>query len=303
MALISDVLNLIRLSVDVYHNARVCGDWRINEHSVGATCFHMPTQGDCLLSVPGEGDWHLRQGDVVIFPKELPHIMVPSGDQSGPQQHLPIAESQAIQGTSMLCGAIEFQHSGGEQLMQLLPKVLVVNAEDAKHWLGPLAQLIVAESLEDSSVQNPVLNRLCELLVVYALRCYAGSKTHENSIFALYAHPKLFKAVKAIHQNPAHNWQLGSLAKEAAMSRTRFSELFGQVAGMTATHYLTWWRMQVAWSELQEGHSVELVASHVGYQSEAAFARVFKKTFGMTVGAVRAQGQRKVMNSGILAEQ
>ncbi len=293
MPLINDVLNLIRLKVDVYHNARVCGDWRINEHTLGATCFHMPTQGDCLLSVPGEGDWHLREGDVVIFPKELPHLMVPSSEQQGPQQHLPIAESQAMTGTSMLCGAIEFQHAGGEQLMQLLPKVLIVSAEHAKHWLAPLTQLIVAESLQGTAMQSPVLNRLCELLVVYALRCYAENQSHENGIFALYAHPKLFKAVKAIHQQPAQAWQLASLASEAGMSRTRFSELFSQVAGMTATQYLTWWRMQVAWSELQEGHSVDLVANNVGYLSEAAFARAFKKTFGITVGAVRAQGRRE----------
>ncbi len=291
MALINDVLNLIRLRVDVYHNARVCGDWRINEHTLEATCFHMPTQGDCLLTVPNHGEWLLEQGDVVIFPKELPHSMVPSSAQEGPQRHLPIGESQDINGTSMLCGAIEFQHTGGDQLMQLLPEVLVVNAKRAKQWLEPLTQLIVAESLGGTAAHNPVLNRLSELLVVYALRCYAENHPHENNIFALYAHPKLIKAVKAIHQHPAHPWQLHTLAKEAGMSRTRFSELFGQVAGMTAANYLTWWRMQVAWSELQEGHSVELVAEHVGYQSEAAFARAFKKTFNTTVGVVRARAK------------
>ena len=289
MSLINDVLNLIRLRVDLYHNARVCGDWRINEHALGATCFHMPTQGDCLLSVPGEGEWHLESGDVVIFPKELPHSMTPSDNLEGPQQHLPIADSQSIPGTSMVCGAIEFQHSGGDQLIQLLPRVLIVRGERAKHWLGPLTELIVAESLNGVELDSPVLNRLCELLVVYALRYHAEHEHHESSIFALYAHPKLFKAVQAIHNNPAHHWQLSTLAQEAAMSRTRFSELFTQVAGMTATHYLTWWRMQLAWSELLKGHSVEAVASNVGYQSEAAFARAFKKVFGVTVGSVRTR--------------
>lgn len=289
MPLINDVLNLIRLKVDIYHNARVCGDWRINEHTLDATCFHMPTQGDCLLKVTGEGDWHLHEGDVVIFPKELPHIMTPSSQQQEPQQHLPIADSQTRLGTSMLCGAIEFQHAGGEQLIQLLPKVLIVRAKDAVLWLRPLTQLIVTESLQGATEKSPALNRLCELLVVYALRCYAEKHPHKNNIFALYAHPKLHKAVKAIHQKPAQNWQLASLASEAAMSRTRFSERFSQVAGMTAMQYLSWWRMQVAWSALQEGHSVNFVANYVGYLSEAAFARAFKKTFGITVGAVRAR--------------
>lgn len=290
--LIDEVLNIIRLEVDLYHNYRVCGDWRINEHTLGATCFHMPTQGDCLLRVPDEGEWQLNEGDVVIFPKELPHLMEPSSPQEGLQQHLLIANSQDQPGTSMLCGAIAFQHAGGEQLMQLLPKVLIVRAEQAKHWLGPLTELIVAESLNGAALASPMLNRLCELLVVYALRCYAVNYQHESGIFALYAHPKLFNAVKAIHTSPAHNWQLSSLASEAAMSRTRFSELFTQVAGMTATQYLTWWRMQIAWSELLQGKHVEAVADNVGYRSEAAFARAFKKVFGTTVGVVRARGRK-----------
>ena len=288
MELINDVLNLIRLKVEVYHNARVCGQWKINEHSLGATCFHMPTQGDCLLQVEGEGEWHLREGDVVIFPKELPHTMMPTNDMQGPQQHLPIATSQLIIGTSMLCGSIEFQHSGGEQLMQILPKVLVVEGEHANQWLYPLANLIVAESIAGASVDSPVLNRICELLVVYALRCFAENHPHQPNLFALYSHPKLYRSVKAIHQKPEFTWMLSNLGKESGMSRSRFSELFTQVAGMTATEYLTWWRMQIAWSKLSQGESVDSVADGVGYRSEAAFARVFKKTFGKTVGTVRA---------------
>lgn len=292
MELINDVLNLIRLNVQVYHNARVCGQWRINEHSLGATCFHMPTQGDCLLRVEGQGEWHLKQGDVVIFPKELPHSMVPSVKMRGVQRHLPIAQSQSIAGTSMLCGSVDFQHNGGEQLMQFLPKLLVVEADQAKQWLHPLTDLIVAESIAGANMESPVLNRLCELLVVYALRCFAENHPQKSNIFALYGHPKLYRSVKAIHRNPGFNWVLSNLAKEAAMSRSRFSDLFKQVAGMTATQYLTWWRMQIAWSELSKGESVDLVAERIGYRSEAAFARVFKKTFDTTVGIVRASAKR-----------
>ena len=287
VSVIYDVLNLVRLNVDVYHNARVCGDWLIREHTLEATCFHMPTQGDCLLQVPGEGDWHLQEGDVVIFPKELAHTMKPVQPLVGPQQHLQIADAQSLKGTSMLCGSIHFQHQSGQQLMQLLPPVLIVKAESARQWLGPLKQLIVAESVSGIAINSPVLNRLCELLVAYAIRCFAENGQHDQGILALFAHPKLYKAVQAMHLQPALSWQLASLAKEAGMSRTRFSELFTKTAGMTATAYLSWWRMQLAWSELQQGASVAAVAEQVGYRSEAAFSRAFKKHFGQTVGEVR----------------
>ena len=291
MSVFNDVLNIIRLNVSVYHNARVCGDWRITEHHLGATCFHLPTQGDCLLNVEGEGEWLLSEGDIVIFPKELPHSMVPSSPQIGQQQHLPIAQAQGVAGTSMLCGSVKFQHTGGEHLMNLLPKVLVINADQTRDWLEPITKLILAESLQGVALQNPVLNRLCELLMVFSLRCFAEYHKHESNVLALYASSKLRHSIRAIHRNPAAKWTLSSLAKEAGMSRTSFSDLFTQVANMTAMQYLTWWRMQLAWSELVKGRSVDYVADTVGYQSDAAFSRAFKKMFGQTVGSVRAQSK------------
>lgn len=290
MSLFNDVLDIIHLDVEVYHNARVCGDWQITEHSLGATCFHMPTQGSCLLSVPDEGEWCLNEGDLVIFPKELPHTMVPLYPSEGCQQHLPIQDSQHISGTSMLCGKINYRHAGGEHLMTLLPNVLVVEADKSRQWLGPVTDLIVLESLQGSGMKGPVLNRLCELLMVYALRCYAERYVHHGNLLALYSHSKLFNAVHAIHSYPEHSWTLASLANESAMSRTRFAELFSREAGITATQYLMWWRMQLAWTKLSAGDTVESVSESVGYRSEAAFSRAFKKTFGKTVGSVRAIG-------------
>ena len=95
MTALHDLLRLIRIRVDVYHNARVCGDWVIREHALGQTCFHMPSQGTCRLSVPGHGEWMLEEGDLVIFPRETAHQMVPAEPQAGVQEHLPIALASA----------------------------------------------------------------------------------------------------------------------------------------------------------------------------------------------------------------
>ncbi|BFM09453.1 AraC family transcriptional regulator [Halioxenophilus aromaticivorans] len=290
MSLIDDLVNLLRLKVEVYHNARVCGDWHLEAEATNRACFHMPSQGECRLQVPGEGEWHLHQGDVAIFPRELAHSIVPTEPLSGQQQHLPIAQSQGQPGTSLLCGVIHFHHSGGAQLVGLLPKVVVVRMAEAGQWLKPLSELIVHESLAGEELNSPVLARLCEVLVSYTLRCHIQNSSHPTGLLAVYNHPRLFKAVKAMHSRPGRDWQLASLAEQANMSRSRFAQLFSEVAGMTATQYLVWWRMQVAFAELKKGHSVEQVADAVGYASEAAFARVFKKTMGTTVGAVRAGG-------------
>ena len=138
-----------------------------------------------------------------------------------------------------------------------------------------------------------------ELLFSYALRCYAENFDHEKGLLALYAHPKLAPALQAIHEKPAYPWQLANLASECAMSRTQFSNLFTEIADSTAMQYLTWWRMQLAWSELSTGTSVEQVAEAVGYRSSAAFSRAFKSEFGETVGAVRSQSRKLLINSEI----
>ncbi len=287
MTAFNDLLGLFQLDVSVYHNARICGDWRLNADATGVTCFHMPTQGDCILEVPNVGTWTLNQGDLVIFPEELEHSLCPTVKQSGEQQHLPIGQSQSLAGTSMLCGAVKSTHSSGHQLMTMLPPVLVVSGEIPKRWLAPLTELIVLESMNNNHLDSPILKRLSELLFAYALRCYATNYEHETGVLALYVHPRLAPAIKAIHEKPEYAWQIMTLAEQCAMSRTQFAKLFTEVSGYTVMQYLTWWRMQLAWSKLRGGATVEQTAEDVGYRSSAAFSRVFKAEFGETVGAVR----------------
>lgn len=290
MTAFNDLLGLFQLDVSVYHNSRICGDWRLSADATGATCFHMPTQGDCILEVPNEGIWRLNEGDLVIFPHELEHTMHPVTKQEGEQQQLPIGQSQSLDGTSMLCGAVKSMHRSGQQLMTVLPRVLVVSGDIPKRWLAPLTELIVLESLNNDHIDSPILKRLSELLFAYALRCYATNYKHESGVLALYAHPRLAPAIHAMHDNPETAWQIASLAAQCAMSRTQFAKVFTEVSGYTVMQYLTWWRMQLAWSKLRGGTTVDQTAEDVGYRSAAAFSRAFKAEFGETVGAVRKMG-------------
>ena len=288
MAALDDLLNVVRLRVRIYHNARVCGDWQINEGHPGMACFHMPTQGQCRMHVPDHGDWNLSEGDVVIFPAEIPHTLLPAEPLSGPQQHLPIHQAQNTPGTSLLCGEIQFQHPGAKQLLSMMPAVVVIPRHKAAHWLAPVTALIVQESLRDNhDHQSPVLNQLCELMICYTLRCYTENSPLQQGVFSLLSDKRLGPAVAAMHQAPASDWQLQDLAALAAMSRTRFAQAFRQVSGWTPMQYLTWWRMQVAYGLLQQGELIAEVAERVGYGSEASFTRAFKSAFNTTPGKVR----------------
>ncbi len=289
----TDFVELIRLEVSIYHNARVCGQWRLGSHSEGNTCFHMVTQGDCVMTVPGEGEWILREGDLVMFPSEVEHSMVALSPQAGPQEHLLIADSQAREGTSMLCGEVKFQHRGSEALLNALPTVFVIERSESSLWLSQLYEMILAESLLIRESSSPILNRLCELLMAYALRHFIEHEERGSGVLALFSHKQINKALEAIHKRPAHTWGLVSLAECAGMSRTQFAHTFKRLSTWTPVQYLTWWRMQLAWEYLRAGEAVALVAEKVGYLSEAAFSRAFRKHFELSAGEVR-RGQFKV---------
>lgn len=284
---LSDILSLLELDVDIYHNAKVCGNWRIDEHLLGATCFHIVTLGSCRLHVPEHDSVELHCGDLVIFPRELTHHMLPMQSQDGEQQHLSFAQSETMLGTGLLCGEVRFRHAGSRDLLDALPPFFIIRNSSDNHWLGSLLDMIVYENTHSRSASKSIINRLSELLFTYALRQYMEDKPGESGMLAVYGDTRLLKAIRCIHENPQENWTLEGLAKEAGLSRTVFAEAFKKISGWTPGQYLIWWRMQLAWSLLNKGESVSRAAERIGYKSESSFSRAFSKMFSVSAGKVR----------------
>lgn len=287
----SELMRIIRLNVAIYHNAMVCGNWRIHEKQPGITCFHMVTVGRCRLEVPEIFNIVLNVGDLVVFPKEIAHTMVPLQELEGEQQHL--AYDLALKNaTGMLCGEVRFQHHASNQLLSALPPVFIIPHDDQASWLKPIVDLIIRESLNSPLASNVMIDRLSELLFMYAVRHHVLKHPKQTGVLALYAHPRLATAMNAFHAQPELSWTLASLAKCAAQSRTVFAKTFREVSGWTVMEYIGWWRMQLAWLYLSEKETISTVAFKVGYQSESSFQRAFKSTFGVNAGSARRLGQK-----------
>lgn len=284
---LSPILNLLKLDADIYYNGKVCGDWQINEHSLGATCFHMVTVGSCRLDVPGHFSGELHCGDLAIFPRELAHSMLPTQPADETAQYLEFAEGRDIDGTGMLCGEMRFHHRGSNYILDALPALFIIRHDSSSEWLHALRSMIIDESLRGGPASKVLLNKLSELLFTYALREFLLENPGEVGMLALYGHPRLARAISAFHRTPEREWGLEALAREAAMSRTTFAETFRSISGWTAGQYMTWWRMQLAWSLLSDGEGIARVAGVVGYKSESAFSRTFSKTFSLPPGRVR----------------
>jgi AraC-like DNA-binding protein len=285
MSAFNDFIQLLKLEVEIYHNAKVCGDWVIREHLLGKTCFHIVTSGRCMLKVPGILMTEFNQGDLVIFPRELQHKMWPIDPARGEQRHLPYTTN--LPGTGMLCGEVKVMHLYQNKLLDALPPVVLIRNDRENSWLAQLSELLLKESEDYLAMKSQMLNRLSEMLFVYALRHYIEREDCQKGLLSLYGDHRLSKAVKAFHLKPEQKWGLSELAFTAGMSRTSFSQYFKSVSGWTVNQYTFWWRMQLAWESLSSGNKVSDVACQVGYSSEAAFSRAFQKQFQKSPGVVR----------------
>lgn len=290
MSAVADIIRLIRLQARIYHNAKVCGNWLVSEHALGQTCFHVVTQGACKLEVPGVLDTVIETGDLILFPREIAHTMTPIAPQSGPQRHLDYLSHEAIAelGTGLLCAEVTFQHHTSVEILHALPCVTLIRKNENNIWLSPLLELTLRESFGASSVKELVLDRLCELLFIYAITDQL-KKLPEGSTgpLALHACDRLRGGLELIHRLPAKHWSLSELAEASAMSRSLFASTFRKVSAWTPMQYLTWWRMQLAWEQLEAGCSVAEVADKVGYKSLAGFSRAFSNCFNINAGQVR----------------
>jgi transcriptional regulator GlxA family with amidase domain len=203
----------------------------------------------------------------------------------------------AIEGafTTLVCGDFDIERHAWNPLLESLPDVIVARHDDpanAQH-LDAMLSLIVAEAGSDEPGGKAVVDKLAETLFVHVIRTHLRHQQAEAAgyLAALVDH-HVGKALQAIHEEPGRKWTVEDLAHTAGQSRSAFAERFQRLAGITPLQYLTRWRMRRAHEWLTTGSdSVARIAERCGYDSEAAFAKVFKREIGVGPGAARRQAR------------
>ncbi len=185
--------------------------------------------------------------------------------------------------------AIDFG-GAANPLIGALPDELVFPLAERPEMRG-LAELFVAE-VEDCRCGSPtVKDRLCEIIVVLAVRRAIAMGTVHAGLLAGLAHPRLHPCLVAMHDEPARHWRTDDLARLAGMSRSHFAAQFARTVGTTPADYLTSWRLAFGRAQLAAGHSVKAVASRAGFGSAAAFSRAFSRQYGYPPVTVKARAQ------------
>lgn len=300
---LGEALHLLRLSGVLYIRSEFTEPWGLELPPMPSRLiFHVVTAGPCWLEIPDAEPQPLQPSDFALVPHGEGHrITSPPGTPAARLVDLPreqVSERYEIlrhggggRPTSLVCGAVRFDHPAARRLVALLPKVLGLDWTSSPHveWMQSTLRLMAAEAGQLRPGGEAVVTRLADILVIQAIRSWiAEDPVAQKGWLGALRDRQIGHALASIHREPALPWTVASLAAAVAMSRSAFAARFAELVGEPPMRYLARWRMQLALSWLREDNApVAVLASRLGYDSEAAFSRAFKRILGESPGAAR----------------
>jgi len=300
---IGEALHFLRMSGTLYCRSEFREPWSLGLPAMDdSLMLHVVTSGKCLLEVEGAPSRVLQQGDLALLPHGKGHVLTSAAGL--PVSKLFETERQQLseryellrlggdgERTSMICGLFKFDDPATRQLTTLLPKVIVVDdwSSPQSEWIQSTLRMIAAEVKAMNPGGETVVTRLADILVIHAIRFWIANDPSAQTGWLRALHdPQIGRAISRIHRDPGKSWTLELLASEASMSRSAFAARFTELVGEPAMRYVTRWRMHAAEARLRnENVTVAEVALSLGYESEAAFNRAFKRHMGVSPGAVK----------------
>jgi len=313
---LSEVLRSVRLTGAVFFTVEATAPWGAEsppshviaphvmpgaEHVIA---YHVAVRGSCWGGLIDEPPVKLEQGDVIVFPHGDAHVMASAPGLRGPLNldlfrypqagQLPIAVSindSAGERAQLVCGFLGCDVRPFNPLLAALPRMLHVakRAGDDGALFEQLVRVAVAESTAQSAGSECVLERLSELLFIEVVRRRLATLPGETTGWLAGLRDEICgRALSALHARPAQAWTLERLASEAGLSRSTLAERFHHYVGVPPMQYLARWRMQLAASLLSSTNlGISQIAERVGYGSEAALSRAFKRLVGVAPSAWR----------------
>lgn len=321
---LSDVLRSVRLRGAVFYYVSCRDEW-VSESEASSQvapvvmpgsehvlAYHLFAKGEGWVATNGLPPVRVRSGEIVMFPRGDAHVLssapgmqarhdnewvfstrndpkpIPVSFHRGvlePGAMLPSEEAHTV----LVCGFIGCDLRPFNPLIEALPRLLHLPAGGVGAWIAPVLHQAAAESHERRAGSAAVLERVAEMVFVDAARRYLESlPAHASGWLAALRDRHVGRAIALMHERPAEPWTLDELGRQAGLSRSALHERFVELAGQPPMQYLTNWRLQCGARLLRESDAtVAAVAQDVGYESEAAFARAFKRQAGQPPAAWR----------------
>ena len=299
---LSDVLRTVRLTGAYFYLVEASSPWSATaipsrefmpnvlpdaEHLIP---YHILTEGECWAGLEGQPQIRMAPGDVIVFPQGGAHFLSShrgrraAGHRNGAE---PLRYPNTVRlgsgdiGARFVCGFLGFDARPFNPLLGALPEVMCFPRIDDS-WLAAFSEHAVRESRTGRAGGDTLLTRMAELMFIEVLRRYLDSLGEDRTGWlAGLRDPIVGAALSLMHERPADDWSLASLAKGVAASRSVLAERFSHLLGIPVMQYLAQWRLQLATDLLTRSDaSVAAVGRRVGYSSDAAFSRAFKRALG-----------------------
>jgi AraC-like DNA-binding protein len=312
---LSDVLRSVRLTGGLFLDARFTAPWCVLSQLTAADCqpflespgqviaYHFVIDGRLVLALDGEAPVTVQAGEIVLLPRNDPHTLasaaglppVSADDLIQPSEQgglARIAHGGAGPPTHLVCGFLGTEDACNP-LIDALPRVLTLNVREgaSRDWIEASVRYAAEELVQGRFASSSIMSRLSELLFVEAVRAFAASpESGRTGWLRGLADPQVGKALALLHRDLRTGWTVEQLAREVAMSRSAFADRFTALIGQSPIRYQNGWRLQAAKRRLREaGRTVAQVAHDVGYESEEAFSRAFKREYGLSPSHWRDQ--------------
>lgn len=315
MDALSEILRVVRLVGAIFINGRFTAPWCYQSPRADSAAsilepgaeriviFHLITEGECYVEIDGELPVHLTAGDVVIFPQGHAHRMLsqpglPAAKGAKLEEVLARRPRQLAYGgggraTRLVCGYLACDARLAAILLGGLPALVRVSVRgsNAGIWLEASVRYALAEARSPRPGGAGVLAKLAEVLFIEVLRLYMNEQSQGRTGWLAGLGDRIVgAALSSLHTRPAHPWTLEELAKVAKTSRSVVSERFQQLVGASPMQYLTQWRMLLAANLLRRSNApLARIAEEVGYQTDTAFSRAFRREYGAPPAAWRRQ--------------
>jgi len=308
---LGETLHFLHMSGVFYTRSEFTAPWGLALPAFpDCLMFHVVTSGRCWLEIEGTDPHLLQPGNLALVPHGEGHRLlsepgVPAAElfdlprEQISERYEILRHGQGGTAASLICGTVRFDHPAAHQLVRLLPKLICIEAWQSPQmeWIQSTLRLMATEAREMRPGGETIITRLADILVVQTIRSWmAEDPLAQTGWLGALQDKQIGYAILLIQRDPARGWTVASLAAEVAMSRSAFAARFKKLVGESPMQYIARWRMNVALTWLRnEDVSVGELADRLGYQSEAAFSRAFKRFIGVSPGAAR----RRSVASGI----
>jgi AraC-like DNA-binding protein len=300
---LAEALRDLRLASSFFAHTIASAPWGIAFVVANGPAFHMIVSGQCCLRLDDERVT-LTAGDLVVLPHGEDHQLAdPADAPATPLAGLPSTrigdnvslcrfEGSGAQ-TTLICGRVDFTGPIANPLVEYLPRMLLLRRQElasAHAWLDPTLAMLSAEALALRPGAAAIMTRLTEMLALQTIRAWLERDLsgQEQGWLTALRDPEIGQALVLIHRRAESPWTVATLAEAVHVSRSVFSQRFTSLVGVSPVRYLTRWRMQLASAWLREERlTPSEVAFRLGYSSEAAFSRAFKRHLQVPPGALR----------------